>query len=110
MRLMTSQLRTMIKGRDNYTCRNCSVSVAAEPQLLLKANHIVPVSRGGLTTPDNLQALCWRCNRTKSNRSSPSDQKPPSWSQAQHPLRHARGSVGRWPMPLPRTHSRVWKL
>nr|WP_245746437.1 HNH endonuclease [Nocardia altamirensis] len=25
-------------------------------------------SKGGFTAPDNLQTLCWRCNRTKSNK------------------------------------------
>ncbi|RMI28202.1 HNH endonuclease [Nocardia stercoris] len=66
--LMTTRLRTMIKERDWYTCRYCSVSLADEPHLLLEVDHIIPVSRGGLTTPDNLQTLCWRCNRTKSNK------------------------------------------
>lgn len=31
-------------------------------------DDIVPVSKGGLTTEDNLQTLCWRCNRSKSNK------------------------------------------
>nr|WP_317983938.1 HNH endonuclease signature motif containing protein [Nocardia colli] len=66
--LMTSKLRTMIKERDRYTCRYCSVSLAAEPHLLLEVDHVMPVSKGGLTAPDNLQTLCWRCNRTKSNK------------------------------------------
>ncbi|WP_253861774.1 HNH endonuclease [Mycobacterium asiaticum] len=66
--LMTSKLRNLIKSRDNYTCRSCSVSVAAEPHLLLEVDHVIPVSRGGLSTPENLQTLCWRCNRTKSNK------------------------------------------
>jgi len=63
--LMTSQLRTQIKQRDGYACLQCGVSVAAEPHLLLEVDHIVPVSKGGLSTHDNLQTLCWRCNRTK---------------------------------------------
>jgi HNH endonuclease len=66
--LMTTKLRYFIKDRDNHTCRQCSVSLAAEPHLLLEVDHMVPVSRGGLTTPENLQTLCWRCNRTKSNK------------------------------------------
>lgn len=66
--LMTSSLRMRIKQRDNHTCRYCKVSVAAEPHLLLEVDHIIPVSRGGLSTPDNLQTLCWRCNRSKSNK------------------------------------------
>jgi hypothetical protein len=66
--LMTSKLRNSIKARDEHTCRYCSVSVAAEPHLLLEVDHIIPVSKGGLSTPDNLHTLCWRCNRTKSNK------------------------------------------
>ncbi|MFW0787238.1 HNH endonuclease [Gordonia sp. CPCC 206044] len=66
--LMTSRLRNSIKTRDNHTCRYCSVSLAAEPHLLLEVDHIVPVSRGGMSTPENLQTLCWKCNRSKSNK------------------------------------------
>lgn len=66
--LMTSKLRHYIKTRDNHACRYCSVTLAAEPHLLLEVDHVVPVSKGGLSTPDNLQTLCWRCNRTKSNK------------------------------------------
>jgi 5-methylcytosine-specific restriction endonuclease McrA len=63
--LMTSRLRGQIKERDRYTCVQCGVSVAAEPHLLLEVHHIMPVSKGGLSTPENLQTLCWRCNRSK---------------------------------------------
>lgn len=66
--LMTAALRNHIKSRDNHTCRYCSVSLAREPHLLLEVDHIVPVSRGGMSTAGNLQTLCWRCNRTKSNK------------------------------------------
>lgn len=63
--LMTARLRNWIKERDNHSCRLCGISIAAEPHLLLEVDHIVPVSRGGLSVPENLQTLCWRCNRTK---------------------------------------------
>lgn len=63
--LMTAGLRSWIKDRDGYACLRCGVSVADEPHLLLEVDHIMPVSRGGLSTPDNLQTLCWRCNRSK---------------------------------------------
>ncbi|MDD7836001.1 HNH endonuclease [Paenarthrobacter sp. AB444] len=65
--LMTARLRSWIKDRDRHTCQNqrCGVSVAMEPHLLLEIDHIVPVSKGGLSIPENLQTLCWRCNRTK---------------------------------------------
>lgn len=63
--LMTTKLRGEIKARDHYACQHCGVSVAAEPHLLLEVDHIVPVSRGGLSVPENLQTLCWKCNRSK---------------------------------------------
>lgn len=68
--LMTARLRNFIKERDNHTCQNsrCNISLACEPHLLLEVDHVVPVSRGGMSTADNLQTLCWRCNRTKSNK------------------------------------------
>ncbi|WP_216666409.1 HNH endonuclease [Actinomyces faecalis] len=66
--LMTSKLREHIKQRDHYTCQTCSVSLDDEPHLLLEIDHKVPVSKGGLTTEENLQTLCWRCNRSKSDK------------------------------------------
>ena len=66
--LMTTRLREEIKERDGYTCRACGLSTYDEPNLLLEVDHIVPVSQGGRTVRANLQALCWRCNRSKSNK------------------------------------------
>ncbi|MDE6903330.1 MAG: HNH endonuclease [Lachnospiraceae bacterium] len=66
--LMTSRLRQSIKERDNFTCKYCGVSVEKEPHLLLEIDHIVPVSKGGMTTEDNLQTLCWKCNRSKGSK------------------------------------------
>lgn len=66
--LMTARLRGWVKDRDGHACRQCGVSVAAEPHLLLEVDHVVPLSRGGLSVPENLQTLCWRCNRSKGAR------------------------------------------
>lgn len=66
--LMTNKLRTYIKERDDYTCQMCKVSVENQSLLLLEIDHIVPVSKGGMSTVDNLQTLCWKCNRAKSNK------------------------------------------
>lgn len=65
---MTSKLRTFIKERDKYTCQYCSISVTDEPHLLLEIDHKTPLSKGGMTAKDNLQTLCWKCNRSKSNK------------------------------------------
>lgn len=66
--LMTPTLREYIKQRDNYTCQKCGISVAQEPHLLLEIDHIIPLSKGGITSEDNLQTLCWKCNRTKGSK------------------------------------------
>ena len=62
---MTNDLREAIKKRDNYTCQKCGNSVYKEPNLLLEVDHIIPIAKGGKTEADNLQTLCWRCNRAK---------------------------------------------
>jgi 5-methylcytosine-specific restriction endonuclease McrA len=66
--LMTAKFRDFIKQRDKYTCQICKISTDKEPHLLIEVDHIKPVSKGGLSTEENLQALCWKCNRTKSNK------------------------------------------
>ena len=66
--LMTNRLREAIKKRDNFTCCSCGNSIYKEPNLLLEIDHIVPVSKGGCTVEENLQTLCWKCNRAKSNK------------------------------------------
>ena len=66
--LMIPKLRESIKERDHYTCCNCGNSTLTEPNLLLEIDHIIPVSKGGLTEESNLQTLCWKCNRSKGNK------------------------------------------
>lgn len=63
--LMTSGLREKIKNRDGYACQICGLSVNDEKNLLLEIDHIVPLSKGGITSESNLQTLCWKCNRSK---------------------------------------------
>ena len=64
---MTPELREAILRRDNWTCQYCGNSVFKEPNLALEVDHIIPVAKGGKTEPNNLQTLCWRCNRRKSD-------------------------------------------
>ena len=66
--LMTSALREKIKQRDNYTCKICNLSTRQERNLLLEIDHIIPLSRGGVTSESNLQTLCWKCNRSKGSK------------------------------------------
>ena len=66
--IMTQKLRDYIKIRDCFTCCNCGNSTNKEPNLLLEIDHIIPVSKGGCTVENNLQTLCWKCNRKKSDK------------------------------------------
>lgn len=66
--LMTKRLREFIKKRDDFTCCNCGNSTYKEPNLLLEIDHIKPVSKGGCTVEENLQTLCWKCNRSKGDK------------------------------------------
>lgn len=48
--------------RDGGRCQECG---ATED---LQLDHIIPFSKGGATTVENLQLLCGKCNRAKSNK------------------------------------------
>lgn len=63
---MTPSLRYQILKRDNFTCQICGSRVS--DGVKLEVDHIIPVSKGGKTVPSNLQVLCDRCNRGKSNK------------------------------------------
>lgn len=66
--LMTAKFREYIKSRDKFSCQLCAISINDEAHLLLEVDHIKPVSKGGLSVEENLQTLCWKCNRSKSNK------------------------------------------
>lgn len=61
--LMSDSLRFQILKRDNYTCQICGKK--ASDGVELEIDHIIPISKGGRTVPNNLQTLCKRCNRGK---------------------------------------------
>lgn len=64
-KLMTIELRQKIIERDKGICQHCKKKCLPGD---LEIDHIQPVSKGGKTLASNLQVLCMRCNRTKSNK------------------------------------------
>ncbi|MBX3076353.1 HNH endonuclease [Candidatus Obscuribacterales bacterium] len=55
--------RRNILHRDNYTCQYCGVR---RPDLTI--DHIIPRSRGGIDSWDNVAAACLKCNVKKGDR------------------------------------------
>src|SRR5207237_5458596 len=53
-----------VARRDNYHCQLCTKYLKDNE---LHFDHIIPVSRGGPTTAENIRLLCGRCNRRKSD-------------------------------------------
>ena len=63
---VSDSLRYDILNRDNFTCVICGAS--SRQGARLHVDHIIPVSKGGKSTRDNLRTLCERCNIGKSNK------------------------------------------
>lgn len=51
-----------LKKKYDYTCLCCG---KREPEIKLTHDHIVPVSKNGANTIDNIQPLCHECNNRK---------------------------------------------
>ena len=64
-KLMTRDLREKIIERDDGVCQICRKKCSS---FELEIDHILPISKGGKTTPSNLQVLCAACNRKKSDK------------------------------------------
>ncbi|WP_350189562.1 HNH endonuclease signature motif containing protein [Gimesia sp.] len=60
-RYISKETRVAVWRRDLGKCVQCG------SQEKLEYDHIIPVSKGGSNTERNIQLLCERCNRTKSN-------------------------------------------
>jgi hypothetical protein len=60
---LRQRFRVML--RDEFRCRLCGRSPATHSGMHLEIDHVVPWSKGGETTDDNLQTLCSDCNRGK---------------------------------------------
>ncbi len=58
-------LRFFVLKRDRFCCIACGRSPANVAGMVLEVDHIVPWSRGGETIEENLQTLCFDCNRGK---------------------------------------------
>ena len=58
---VSNKMRFSIFSRDHSRCVKCGSAHN------LEIDHIIPISKGGKSTYDNLQTLCKRCNMNKSD-------------------------------------------
>lgn len=63
---ISKKLRFELFKRDNFICQYCGNH---PPDIILEIDHIIPVSKGGLTEENNLITSCFNCNRGKAARS-----------------------------------------
>ncbi|HUZ05549.1 MAG TPA: HNH endonuclease [Acidobacteriaceae bacterium] len=93
--------RKNILLRDRNTCQYCGIVLTAGE---LTLDHVIPRSRGGLSTWENLVACCHNCNRRKGN-SMPHElegmrlqrePRPFSLHTSRHIMRMIGSSDARW--------------
>lgn len=60
-----SRLRHEVFKRDGYRCVECGNTNKTS---VLEIDHIIPVSRGGSDELDNLQTMCYECNKVKNDK------------------------------------------
>jgi hypothetical protein len=63
-RTIARDVMLKVVRRDGQVCAICRRNV---PDDKVEFDHIIPVSRGGPTTSENLRVLCRDCNRKKSD-------------------------------------------
>ena len=54
--------RRMVYRRDDYTCQRCGAEGGGDGDVELHAHHIIPKSRGGSHSLNNLTTLCYSCH------------------------------------------------
>lgn len=66
-RTIPLNLRVKVLSRDNFRCVFCGKSPATDIGTKLNVDHIIPFSKGGTNSLENLQTLCEKCNIGKSD-------------------------------------------
>ena len=62
---ITDAVRRVVYTRDGWTCRYCGRTCDRSTRTL---DHVIPRSRRGPSTPDNLVVACRKCNGDKGDR------------------------------------------
>jgi hypothetical protein len=80
-----ARIRMIVKRRDKSICRYCK-TLALEGE----ADHVVPLSKGGDDSLENLAWSCRNCNRQKYNRT------PGEWTQHVLVSHKDKNAIEKW--------------
>jgi 5-methylcytosine-specific restriction endonuclease McrA len=64
---VSPKIRRQVLSRDGFKCKECGAMPSEHRDVWLEIDHIIPVSKGGTNSMDNLQTLCDACNSGKSD-------------------------------------------
>lgn len=87
---LSQRVRAEVLERNGYTCRMCGLEAGeTDPEtgrrVVMHIGHIVDRAHGGAVSPDNLRALCSKCNQGAKHLT----QEPPSWTWLLGQIRRA---------------------
>ena len=83
-------MRQIVFERDGWTCVYCGTRTGS-----LTCDHVIPVSRGGSSTFDNLVTACLACNLAKATM-TPRNGAPSSRTNEEHNQHSWRENSGAW--------------
>lgn len=64
---MSTSRYNQVRQRANFLCEYCHASEKWQ-YVTFNVDHVIPLSKGGSDSIDNLALACFHCNRQKSNK------------------------------------------
>ena len=77
--IISETLRAEVEERAGYRCEYCLTIMDSSPTRF-EVEHIIPLSKGGLTVLENLALACRGCNLCKYNKTHGTDDLTGHWS------------------------------
>jgi predicted subunit of tRNA(5-methylaminomethyl-2-thiouridylate) methyltransferase len=66
-RLISEEIQEKVRRRAKYLCEYCHAAEQWQ-YVTFTVDHVIPLSKNGTDTLDNLALACFHCNRRKSNK------------------------------------------
>jgi 5-methylcytosine-specific restriction endonuclease McrA len=61
------EIQLLVRQRAGHLCEYCHTAELWQ-YVQFTVDHVIPLSRGGADTPDNLALACFHCNRKKADK------------------------------------------